>query len=143
MQSARSRAFSALTYMPGLVSIEPVYLLGIGLAAIAAGSPFGTKAGAGIILPLPLMVVMTGRGLGAGGRADDEAIGAGGQLPSPFQPCGYVGILWQLLDVSLPSFLHEIILSSPCYNHQSQCQKRQAVCPWIFLSRTVGDQVDA
>jgi len=78
MRSARSRAFSALTHMPGLVSIKPVYLLGIGLAAIAAGSPFGTKVGVGIILLLPLMVVMTGRGLGAGGRADDEAIEAEG-----------------------------------------------------------------
>ena len=46
--------------------MEPVYLQGIGLAAIAARSPFGTKVGAGIILPLLLMVVTTGRGLGAG-----------------------------------------------------------------------------
>ena len=34
--------------------------------------------GAEIILPLPLMVVMTGRGVRAGGGADVEAIGAGG-----------------------------------------------------------------
>jgi len=64
--------------MLGLVSVEPVYLLGIGLAAIAAGSPFGTKAGAGIILPFPLMVMMTGRGVEAGGRADVKALEAGG-----------------------------------------------------------------
>jgi len=64
--------------MPGLVSIELVYLLGIGLAAIAAGSPFGTKAVAGIILLLLLIVVTIGSGLGTGGRANNEAIGAGG-----------------------------------------------------------------
>ena len=34
--------------------------------------------GVGIILLLLLMVVMTGRGLGAGGKANVEAIGAGG-----------------------------------------------------------------
>jgi len=61
MRSARLRAFLALTHMPGLVFIKPVYLLGIGLAAIAAGSPFGTKAGAGIILLLPLIIVTIGR----------------------------------------------------------------------------------
>jgi len=69
MQSARLRAFSALIQTPGLVSIEPVYLQGIGLAAIAAGNVFGIKVGAGIILPLPLMVMMTGRGVRAGSTA--------------------------------------------------------------------------
>ena len=79
MRSARSRAFSAFTHMPGLVSVELVYRLDIGFAAIAARSPFGTKAGAGMILPLPLIIMMIGRGAGgAGSGADDEAMGAGG-----------------------------------------------------------------
>jgi len=79
MQSARLHAFSAFTHTLGLVSVEPVYRLGIGFAAIAAGSPFGTKAGAGMILPLPLIVVTIGRGGGgAGSGADDEAMGVGG-----------------------------------------------------------------
>ena len=76
MQSARSHAFLALTHMPGLVSVKPVYLLDRGLAAIAARSPFGTKVG--IILPFLLMVMMTGRRVGAGGGALREAIGTGG-----------------------------------------------------------------
>jgi len=62
----------------GLVFVELVYLLGIDLAAIAAGSPFGTKVGAGIILPFLLMVMTTERGVRVGGRADVEAIAAGG-----------------------------------------------------------------
>ena len=66
--------------MPGLTSSEPVYRLGIGLAAIAARSAFGMKAGAVMTLPLPLIMVMIGRSVGTGrgaGRADVEATGAG------------------------------------------------------------------
>jgi len=75
MQSARLCAFLVLTQMSGLVSMEPVYQRGIGLAAIA----FGMKAGAGIILPLPLMVMMTRSGAGGvGSEANDEDVGAGG-----------------------------------------------------------------
>jgi len=48
------------------------------LAAIAASNVFGIKVVAGIILPLPLIVMMTGRGVGAGGEAGEEAVGAGG-----------------------------------------------------------------
>jgi len=101
MQSARSCAFSALTHMPGLVSIEPVYLLDIGLAAIAARSPFGTKAGAGIILPLPLMIVMTGMGVGAGGGANVEAIGAGGSTAIAISA---MWLCWHFLAASRHSF---------------------------------------
>ena len=101
MQSARSRAFSALTHMPGLVSVELVYLLGIDLAAIAAGSPFGTKVGVGIILPLPLIIVTIGRGLGAGGRADDEAIGAGGSTAIAISA---MWLCWRSLAASQHSF---------------------------------------
>jgi len=50
LRSARSRVFSAFIQTPGLVSVKPVYQRGIDLAAIAARSPFGTKAGVGIIL---------------------------------------------------------------------------------------------
>ena len=46
---------------------------------IAAGIAFRMKAGAGMILPFPLIVVTTRRGAGgAGSGADDEAMGAGG-----------------------------------------------------------------
>ena len=58
MQSDRSQAFLAFIQMPGHTSVEPVYRQGIGLAAIAARSAFGTKAGAVMILPLPLTMVM-------------------------------------------------------------------------------------
>jgi len=79
MRSARLRAFSALTQTLGLVSVELVYQWGIGLAAIAAGSAFRMKAGAGIILLLPVIVMMTRRKAGGAGiGADDEAIGVGG-----------------------------------------------------------------
>ena len=67
--------------MPGLVSIELVYLRGIDLVAIAAGIAFGIKAGAGIILPFLLMIMMTRRGAGsAGSEANDEAVGVGGSI---------------------------------------------------------------
>ena len=51
------------------------------MAAIAARSAFGTKVGALTILPLLLIVVMIGKGVGMGGhagRVDVEATGAGG-----------------------------------------------------------------
>jgi len=143
MQLARSRAFLALTHMPGLVSVEPVYLRGIGLAAIAAGIPFGTKVGAGIILPLPLMVVTTGRGVGAGSGAFGEAIGAGRSTAIAISA---MWLCWHSLAASrhyFTFFLHEIVLSFPCYDHWSQSQKGQAVCPWIFLSKKTGDQAFA
>ena len=87
--------------MPGLVSVELVYLLGIGLAAIAAESPFGTKAGVGIILPFPLMVMITGRGVGAGGGADVEAIGAGGSTAIAISA---MWLCWHSLAASQCSF---------------------------------------
>ena len=46
--------------------------------AIAARIAFGMKVEAGIILPLLLMVVTTGRGAGgAESKANDEAVGVG------------------------------------------------------------------
>jgi len=87
--------------MPGLVSVEPVYLLGIGLAAIAAGSHFGTKAGAGIILLLLLMVIMTGRGVRAGSGAFREAIGAGGLTVIAISA---IWLCWHSLAASQCSF---------------------------------------
>ena len=51
------------------------------MTAIAARSAFGMKAGAVMILPLPLTVVTIGRGVGMRGharRANVEATGAGG-----------------------------------------------------------------
>jgi len=55
--------------MPSLVLVEPVNLRGIGLAAIAASSFFGIKAGVGIMMPLPFIIVTIGRGFRAGGGA--------------------------------------------------------------------------
>jgi len=101
MRSARSHAFLALTYIPGLVSIKPVYLLHIGLAAIAAKSPFGTKVEAGIILLLLLMVVTTRRGVGAGDRANVEAIGAGGSTAIAISA---MWLCWHSLAASQCSF---------------------------------------
>ena len=53
----------------------------MGLAAIAAGSAFGMKAGVVMILPLLLTIVTIDKGVEMGGharRADVEATGAGG-----------------------------------------------------------------
>ena len=51
------------------------------MGAIAAGSAFRMKAGAVTILPLPLIMVMTSKGVemrGHARRADVEATGASG-----------------------------------------------------------------
>jgi len=78
-----------------------VYLLGIGLAAIAAKSPFETKAEVGIILPFPLMVMMTGRGVGAGGETLREAIGTGGSTTITISA---IWLCWRSLAASQYSF---------------------------------------
>ena len=69
--------------------------------AIAAGSLFGIKAGAGIMMLLPFIIMMIGRGLGAGGRADVEAMGAGGSTAIAISA---IWLCWHSLAASQRSF---------------------------------------